>query len=177
MDETSVIVTERLELPPLSAAAIAALIDGDRERLAAATGAVWPLPLAPPPEMADALPFFLEQLGKDPGLGPWWARLMVLRRSRQAVGSAGLAGRPDEAGTVTIGYAVYPAFQGQGYATEAVRGLVAWARTQPGVRRIRATIPTWNTASQRVAANAGLRRVGRTHDETAGEVKVWQIER
>jgi RimJ/RimL family protein N-acetyltransferase len=77
---------------------------------------------------------------------------------------------------VTVGYAVYPAFQGLGFATEAVRGLVLWALAQPGVARVRATIPPANAASRRVAERAGLRPVGTDHDEEAGEVLVWEIE-
>lgn len=174
-DET--IRTERLELPPLSAAAIAALIEGDGGRLGELTGAVWPEPVAAPPLMADALPFFAARLWEEPEAGAWWARLLVLRQTGQVVGSAGLAGRPAADGGVSVGYAVYPAFEGRGYAAEAVRGIVGWAFGQPGVARVRATIPPGHAASQRVAAKAGLRRVGTVPDEELGEVEVWEIGR
>ncbi len=169
------IATDRLDLRPLSADAVQALIDGDLERLQGLTGAVFPLPLEAPPEMSDALPYFVERLRAEPEIAPWWARLLVRRETREAVGSAGFGGGPDEAGTVVIGYSVYPVFHGHGYATEAVRGLVGWALAQPGVARVRATITPDNVASLRVAEKAGLVRVGTDVDEEAGEVEVWEI--
>ena len=174
VDLTS-IAADRLDLPPLTAAAIQALIDGDGERLEALTGAVFPLPVVAPPEMADALPFLRDRVAEEPADAPWWARLLVRRETREAVGSAGFGGRPDTAGTTVVGYSVYPEFQGHGYATEAVRALVGWALAQPGVARVRATIPPWNAPSLRVAEKAGLRRVGTAVDEEAGEVEVWEI--
>jgi len=168
------IVTARLALPPLSADAIAALIAGDGERLEALTGASFPRPVEAPPLMADALPLFRDRLRADPALAPWWARLIVRRDTRQAVGSAGFAGYPDAAGVVTLGYAVYPAFQGHGYAAEAVRVLAAWALGQPGVMAVQATVPPWNTPSLRVVAKAGFRRIGTAADDEAGEVEVWE---
>ena len=62
--------------------------------------------------MDDALPFFVERLRAEPAIAPWWARLLVRRETREAVGSAGFAGAPDETGTVVVGYAAYPEFQG-----------------------------------------------------------------
>ncbi len=174
MGDQRTIATARLDLPVWEADAIQALIDQDGTRLAALTGAVWPQPLAPPPLMGDALAFFAERLRQDPALGRWWARLVVVRAAAAAVGSAGLSGRPDGEGAVTVGYALYPVFQGNGYASEAVRGIVGWALTRPGVARVRATIPPGNEPSRRVAAKAGLRRVGTDWDEEAGEVEVWE---
>ena len=175
MDSTT-IATDRLDLPPLTAAALQAWIDGDGDRLEGLTGAVFPLPVAAPPEMADALPFLRDRVAEAAADAPWWARLIVRRETREAVGSAGFGGRPDVAGTTVVGYSVYPRCQGHGYATEAVRALVAWALAQPGVARVRATIPPWKASSLRVAEKAGLRRAGTAVDEEAGEVQVWEIE-
>jgi ribosomal-protein-alanine N-acetyltransferase len=172
---TTAIATDRLDLPPLTPAALQALIEADPDRLTALTGAVFPLPVEAPPLMGDALPFFRDRLRDHPEEAAWWARLLVRRDTREAVGSAGFAGPPDETGTVTVGYAVYPACQGLGFATEAVRVLVLWALAQPGVARVRATIPPNNAPSRRVAERAGLRPVGTAHDAEAGEVEVWEI--
>ena len=169
------IATERLDLPPLSAEAIEALIDGDGERLTALTGAVFPLPVRAPPLMEDALPFFRDRLRDEPSVAPWFARLIVRRETREAVGSVGLNGPPDAEGMVLAGYSVYPEFQGHGYATEAMRALVAWALAQPGVTRVRATIPPGNAPSLRVAEKAGMRLVGTERDDEVGEVQVWEI--
>jgi RimJ/RimL family protein N-acetyltransferase len=171
------ITSDRLDLPPMSADAVQALIDGDAAHLTALTGAAFPLPLQPPPLTADALPFFRDRLRDDPAIAPWWFRLIVRRDTGQAVGSVGLGGRPDDAGVVLAGYSVYPEHQGQGIASEAFAALVAWALAQPGVNRVRATIPPWNIPSLRVAAKAGLAAVATEQDQEVGEVQVWEIAR
>jgi len=110
-------------------------------------------------------------------MGRWWARLLVERDTRRVVGSSGFVGPPDRDGVVVTGYAVYPEDQRRGYASEAVTALVAWALTQPGVRRVRATIHPTNPASRRVAAKAGLRMVGELRDEQDGDLEVWELDR
>ncbi len=172
---SSVLSTDRVELLPLTADAIYALILRDRERLAALTGARFPEPLVPPPLMDDALPFMRDRLRAAPAELAWWARLIVVRETGEAVGSLGCAGPPDADGGVLVGYSVYPEFRGRGYATEALRALVAWALAQPDVRQGRATIPTDNAPSLKVAEHAGLRPVGTAHDEEAGEVLVYEV--
>jgi hypothetical protein len=54
--------TERLRLAPLTAGALDALIDNDRARLEAFTGARFPEPLPAPPLMEDALPSLRDEL-------------------------------------------------------------------------------------------------------------------
>ena len=117
--------TDRLELRPLTADALDALILRDQRRLEAVTGARFPDPLLPPPLMDDALPFMRDRLRTDPGELGWWAWLIIARATREAVGSLGFGGRPDGEGIVVLGYAVYPACEGQGYATEAARTLTS----------------------------------------------------
>jgi RimJ/RimL family protein N-acetyltransferase len=171
------LASARLDLPLLSLAALEALIAGDRAALEAATGATFPQPLTAPPLMEDALPYFRDALRDDPSSAPWWVRLLILRETGEAVGMAGFTGHADD-GAVTLGYSVYPAYQGQGIASEAAAALVAWALAQPGVRRVRATIPPNHTGSQRVATKAGLCRTNRIeNDPEEGPVEVWECAR
>lgn len=173
--EPAPVETDRFLLPVLGVEAIDALIAGDAARLTALTGATFPAPLQPPPLMDDALPFMRDNLRAAPADAAWWARLIVLRATGEAVGSLGCVGPPDADGGVVVGYSVYPAFQGRGYASEALRALVSWALAQPGVRRVRATIPPDNTPSLKVAARAGLHPNGTAHDKEVGEVLVYEI--
>jgi RimJ/RimL family protein N-acetyltransferase len=169
------LASHRLDLPPLTVAALDALIAGDRAALETATGARFPEPLAAPPLMEDALPFFRKQLVQDLDSAHWWARLLILRETGEAVGSAGFTGGPDGEGTVTLGYSVYPLYQRRGIAAEAAMALVEWALRQPGVHAVRATIPPDHIASRRVAAAAGLRRTARAaHDPDEGLVEIWE---
>jgi RimJ/RimL family protein N-acetyltransferase len=168
----SVDSSRRLDFRPVTVAALEALIAGDREALQASVGATFPDPLAAPPLTEDALPYFRDVLRDDPAAAPWWGRWLVARASGSVVGLAGFGGGPDAAGTVTLGYSVYPAHQRQGFAAEAAAALTEWALAQPGVRRVRATIPPGHVASQRVAALAGLRRSDLIASDE-GPLEVW----
>ena len=172
---SGVLSSRRLDLIPLPTAALDALIAGDRQRLEAETGARFPAPLAAPPLMEDALPFMRDSLREDAENARWGPYLIVLRETGEAVGSAGFTGKPGGAGIVTLGYSIYSEFQRRGIASEAATALVAWAVAQPGVRSVRATIPPGHSASQRVAAHAGLRRTSLVeHDPDEGSVEVWE---
>jgi RimJ/RimL family protein N-acetyltransferase len=70
---------------------------------------------------------------------------------------------------------VYPEHEGHGFATEAVRGMIAWAFGQPGVREVRALAPVWNTPALRVAENVGMRPVASDEDDDVGEVLVYAV--
>jgi ribosomal-protein-alanine N-acetyltransferase len=169
--------TERLELTPMSADVIDALLRGDAPRLRSLTSAEFAAPAAPPPYMADALPAVRERLRKNPEEPRWWNWLVVRRDNREAVGSVAFAGMPDAAGAVLIGYAMYPAREGSGYATEATQALVEWAFAQPGVRVVRALAPVWNTPAVHVAEKIGMRPVGSYEDDEVGEVLIYETMR
>jgi len=93
------------------------------------------------------------------------------------VGVCGLGGLPDGQGTVVLGYSVYPHEEGRGYATEATRAVMTWALSQPGVRRVRATVPSRNVASLAVARKLGLVETRHEVHEGVGDVTVYEIER
>jgi RimJ/RimL family protein N-acetyltransferase len=62
--------------------------------------------------------------------------------------------------TWEIGYIFNPAFQKKGYATEAVRALIAYAFTKLGAHRIIGNCDQKNTASWRVLEKCGMKREG-----------------
>jgi RimJ/RimL family protein N-acetyltransferase len=168
--------TDQLELVPLTADALDALILRDRQRLEALTGARFPEPLRAPPLMEDALPFLRDQLRTGPGELRWGPWLAIARATGEAVGSVGV-GRPDDEGRVLLGYSMYPGFEGRGYATEAARALIGWALGQVNVSAVRATIPPWHAPSVRVAEKVGMQRVGTAQDDEVGEVFVFEVRR
>jgi len=170
----TIVSTPRLDLTPMSADAIDALLTGDGPRLDAATGARF-LRAAPPPYMADALPVVRDHLRARPSEAPWWNWLIVDRESREAVGSVAFGGPVDRDGAVLVGYAMYAEYEGRGYATEAVRAMIAWAFGQAGVREVRALAPVWNTPALRVAENVGMRPVASEEDDDVGEVLLYTV--
>jgi len=155
------IETPRLKLVAATVALARAEI-GDRAEFARLLGAT--VPENWPPEMlADALPLFLSSLeAAADGVG--WFNWYALAAGDDAtapvlVASGGFRGPPRK-GTVEIGYSVLPQFQGRGYATEMVGGLVEWAMGQPGVVRVIAETEWANPASVRVLIKAGFASVG-----------------
>lgn len=173
---TQSLPTARLEIVPLSADAIEALLQGNLDRLRALTGAEFPQPVSPPPYMAESLPVVLSRLRRYPSESEWWNWLVVNRQTRQALGSIALGGKPNM-GAVLIGYAMYPGLEGHGYATEAVRALVEWVFAQPGVKTVRALAPVWNTPAVHVAEKVGMRPVASEEDDEVGEVLVYETTR
>jgi [ribosomal protein S5]-alanine N-acetyltransferase len=173
MAQTSV-HTLRLELLPLEADAIQALLAGDGRNLKKLTGAAFPEPVAPPPYMAESLPVVGTRLRQSPDDAPWWNWLVVSHDDGMAVGSVAFGGKPDAAGAVLIGYAMYPGHEGHGYATEAVKAMVEWAFAQPGVKTVRALAPVWNTPAVHVAEKVGMRPVASEEDDEVGEVLVYE---
>jgi RimJ/RimL family protein N-acetyltransferase len=81
------------------------------------------------------------------------------REDGQAIGGVGFHRPPDENGSVTIGYALIPSVRGKGYASEALRALLQFARAH-GVARVKGDADHDNIASQHVMAAAGMRLVG-----------------
>ena len=77
-----------------------------------------------------------------------------------------------EPGVMKIGYTMDPAFQGRGYATEAVRALVDYAFDTLGADVVRAYASAENLPSIRVAEKAGLTLVERFERTYEGET--WQ---
>jgi RimJ/RimL family protein N-acetyltransferase len=80
-----------------------------------------------------------------------------------AVGGIGFFGPPDSDARVELGYGLIASARGRGYATEAVRALVAVARRH-GARSLAADTELDNAASQHVLRKAGFsetRRDGR----------------
>lgn len=72
------------------------------------------------------------------------------------IGDLCLMGEPDEKGEVEIGYGTYESFQGKGYMTEAVGGMINWLKEQPYVFALRASTDKENHASLSVLKKNGF---------------------
>ena len=97
----------------------------------------------------------------QPGDQAWGHRQVVERASGLVVGGIGFFG-PPRAGEVEIGYGIVPSRQGRGYATEALRAMIAMAWADARVRTVVAGTDPGNVASQRVLGKAGFRRTAAT---------------
>lgn len=166
--------TARLRLTALTAEGLRAWIDGDADLLYAETGVVFQCPVEAPPLLGDDLPRFHERMVTAPEDLGWWVWVISTRADDRAVGACGLGGRP-YTGTAVVGYSIYPHFEGRGFATEASGALVTWALSQPGVRIVQATVPTWHGASIAVARKLGMQEMGHELDPEVGEVAIYEI--
>lgn len=109
---------------------------------------------------------------RDPWIH-WFA--IVHRESGVAIGSCGYKGPPGPDAVVEIAYAVNPAYQGRGYATEAAQALVEYAFGSGRVGLVRAhTLPHEN-ASTRVLTKCNFEFVGEVMDPEDGLVWRWEL--
>ncbi|MET9877100.1 GNAT family N-acetyltransferase [Actinacidiphila glaucinigra] len=96
------------------------------------------------------------------------------RDGGRLVGTVGLKRTDWRVRTSEVGYWVSPWARGRGIAAEATRALATWLLAEQGFRRLELRAATGNTASQRVAAKAGLRREGVLRD--AGFVHTGRVD-
>lgn len=98
-----------------------------------------------------------EITAKDPERWLWHSFWLLLRKQdRTVVGSADFKNVPGSGGEVELGYGLGGSHEHQGYMTEAVRAMAAWALEQPDVSAVTAETERENLASQRVLARCGF---------------------
>ncbi len=104
---------------------------------------------------------------------PEWGMFVLVRREDdRAVGGMGFHRAPDENGRVEIGYDLTEAARGNGYATEALRALSAWALGHEEVTSVYARTDPDNLPSQAVITRAGFTRTeDGDEDEFAYELR------
>lgn len=76
--------------------------------------------------------------------------IVVEKSSRLIVAELGFKGVPTGSGEIEIGYGTMPAYQGKGFMTEAVGGMLDWGRKRPDVSCILAETDETNAASIKV---------------------------
>lgn len=148
------VITERLTLSALDWAVVSSVVAC--ERLAG-----W----APdyPADGDVVIAGMLDRAGRSAMGSPtrWSHRQVAERATGTVIGGVGFFG-PPRAGQVEIGYGIVPSRRGCGYATEAVRALLALAFQDRSVDEVVATTDFDNLASRRVLEKAGFNRVAST---------------
>ena len=159
------LTTARMRLVPSTADLTRAEI-ADRSAFATLLDATVPANW-PPDLIADALPWFLQQLEAAADQVGWLDWYGLVRGTGDQpdvlVASGGFMGPPQD-GTVEVGYSVLPQFQRQGLATEMVAGLVNWAIAQAEVQHVVAEVHTHNTPSVRLLRRLGFVEIGPGRD-------------
>jgi len=104
----------------------------------------------PLPDTHDGVGLFVK-----PGVVDYGFNLIVRRDDKRVIGATAIVGPPHR-GAATIGYAIVPAARRQGYATEAVAALTAWAIAQPEVDEVKAQTLPDNEPSIRALLRVGF---------------------
>jgi len=126
------------------------------EALAVNVSESWPPGLYGP----RAMQFALAQLddATEQGWSFWY--LATADDSCELVGICGFKGRPDDTGSVEIGYSILGRFQHRGYASEAVARLVGWAFSHYNVNEVCAETLPHLSQSIRVLKKNGFSLTG-----------------
>ena len=90
--------------------------------------------------------------------GGWWA--VEQQESGVAVGTVGAFFRETDATLVELGWSFYPAYWGQGFATEAAAAALQYALDTHGARPVVAHISSGNLASIGVSRHLGMKYEG-----------------
>ncbi len=158
--------TARLQLISIDPAAIRHVIAGDRHEAECVLGFSLPPEFPTDDDLAGFLPIQMHRMEATPDRRDWMARLMV-SDSNETIGHCGFHGPPDVIGRAEIGYTVFTAFRGHGFAKEAARALTKWALEQ-GEREVYASVAPNNAPSLAIVKALGFRQIGTQEDEVDG---------
>jgi RimJ/RimL family protein N-acetyltransferase len=101
---------------------------------------------------------------------------IVHLKEKRLIGLCSYWGPPDSEGVVEIAYFIAPDFEGQGYATEATKLLVADASASGQIRRLRAHTLAEENASTRVLKKCGFEYSTELFDSVDGRIWRWEKE-
>jgi ribosomal-protein-alanine N-acetyltransferase len=87
---------------------------------------------------------------------------LIHKNQNEMVGDVCFYGEANEEGEIEIGYGTYEDFRGKGFMTEAVKGMIAWAKDQAKIKSIRASTDKLNIASYSILEKNGFVKVGET---------------
>jgi len=156
----------------MTPAFIAAMLEG---RHAEAERALRVLVQIDWPDEADMrhLQRWHKDMAQENRVAAWRARAITLLDGGLMIGHAGFHGPPDDAGVLEIGYSIFPAFRGQGYATEAARRLLDMAK-EICAKTFRASVSPDNAPSLAIVRKLGLVKTGERMDDVDGPEFVFE---
>lgn len=166
------IVTPRLTLRLMPADAVTACLAGDLADASRMTGTSIPHELLEDP---GALEAGRMRLGEDPDYLRWSVRAIILTAERRMIGHIRFHTRPDPdylqshaRNAVEFGYLIFKNDRGHGYASEAAKAVMEWARDVHGVQHFAASVSPDNPPSLRIVQRLGFAKVGEEMDEIDG---------
>ena len=181
LDTLTDITTSRLTLRLMDPMVVEACLDSDIATGSLRLGALIPDELLDHP---SSLMYSVRRLQADPGYLPWAARAIILTDENLMIGIIRFHSCPGPEyllpyaeGAVEIGYRVFSDHRKQGFATEALNGLMEWAREKFNVQKFVLAISPANTPSLRLAKRFGFMKVGEEMDDIDGIEYVFLLDR
>ena len=169
-----VIATARLELHHLSVSELISLFEKP-EDFWIYEGKDFTNPHRTLLDDSGPLSWRVPQVKKDPLLNKWFVRWIVLRASREVIGSISFHGAPDESGIIEIGLGIEPIFQNQGFGFEALVGMWSWVSKNSSIKILRYTVSASNAASVALVKKFGFKHVGQQLDEEDGPEEIYEL--
>ncbi len=124
-------------------------------------------------EMKYAMKVRLRKVLEDEKNYLWltnWA--VVLKEENQIIGFIMIKGYPNKNGEVIVGYGIEEKYRKNGYATEALKGLIQWIFENPKAKQVIADTEKENVASHKVLENSGAVKYKETD-----ELIWWKIQK
>ncbi len=169
-----VIDTPRLELHHISAQGIIDLYENKSDATAIA-GRDFTNPHQNLVKESGPLRWRVPQVKVDPSVNKWFVRFIVLKETKEIIGSTSFHGVPDSEGMMEIGLGIEEAFRGKGYAKEALKGMWSWACTFPEVKTLRYTVSPDNLPSIAVINYFGFEYKGQQMDDIDGPENIYEM--
>ena len=168
------IATSRLELHHLSVDAIIQLFEERSDDIALGQTSVRN-PHQVLVRESGPLGWRVPQVKVDPSVNKWFVRWIILKETKEVIGSTSFHGAPDENGMIEIGLGIEEEFRNKGYAREALLGMWNWVSTQPEVKTLRYTVSPDNLPSIAVINYFGFDYKGQQMDEIDGPENIYEM--
>jgi ribosomal-protein-alanine N-acetyltransferase len=169
------IQTKRLFLIPATLPMLESIVDENWPQLSILLGGV---------DFADQWYHFPEAylwmrdyMRDQPVDANWWSYLIIHQTDACVIGTCGYKGAPSLDGKVEIGYEIAPRYQGNGYATEAAKGLCDLAFSFEAVHMVVANTLAEENPSVRLLRTLGFRFSGEHIDLEDGKIWSWELPR
>jgi len=166
------IITRRLILRLMSNDVVDACLAGNLRNAGRLLGASIPNELL---EHTSGFEHGLRELSADPDYFPWSARAVILPEEQVMIGMIRFHSRPDPEylrayirDAVELGYWIFKGYQRLGYATEAIKAMMNWAKTEFGANKFVASVSPENNPSLQLVNSLGFTKIGEAMDEVDG---------
>ena len=126
-------------------------------------------------EHSGPLRWRVPQVKADPAKNIWFIRWIVLRETKEVVGSISFHAPPDETGMIEIGFGICEPCRNNGYGKEALLGMWKWVIDQPGVKTLRYTVSATNGPSMTIIKSLGFAHIGQQIDEDDGPEEIFEM--